>query len=151
MIKANELRIGNYIKGSEGSGFIQIENIDDVGINVFVTGGGYYGGVDREYDAVYEGNYYCKSIIEPIHLSGELLLKNCGFVHHGTIKEKIWCDNDWGIQETYNYRDDFYIYHYPQTNSFKHSGTNKSLESLHQLQNFFFALTNQELDIKLND
>ena len=119
MIKAQDLRIGNYLRCNdiEMSSYFIVNKIDISIISDF---------------------------IEPIQLSEEILLK-CGF----SITESILHENtnayeikSWGRIVLINgilQSDEFYLL----------DGLSTEIKYLHQLQNLYFALTNEELTIQL--
>lgn len=139
MIKANELRIGNWVKVK--SGFGKVATIED-------EDGDYAGVVANDDDSVWERiSMAYDTDIEPISLTPEILEK-CGFVR----------DDRRGRRTK--------LYHYPNIsindNSFFYFDKSfqvldKDLnakwtvdcEHLHQLQNLYFALTGEELNVNL--
>ena len=116
-----KFRIGNYINDYEvNEGYFKIEEIKDNGQGNL---------------AVYYRKGSCMSINpEPIPLTEELLL-NCGFRKNDNQFKRL------GFS-VFLYKDaDFYeSYELPM---FIH------LQFLHQLQNLYYALTNEELTINL--
>lgn len=130
-MKASELRIGNYVQGKEF-------NHPRLGI--------YSDGVTE----IMEGGIlaFARSVIyyEPIPLTEEWLIK-FGFeiIHHdfnffvkrvkiegcNSISIRIWENNGWN----------FGLYQHD-------GGIDITIEYVHQLQNLFFALTQEELQIK---
>jgi hypothetical protein len=123
-MKANELRIGNWVNGEFANGELkpfQIFRID--------------------------GNDDCSGL-EPIPLTPELLEK-CGFVRSQDEDENSltlvngrktfkWVEGNDG--------DYFLIY---QTDCGLDYNTAFELEHLHELQNLYFPLTGEELEINL--
>ena len=138
LIKENELRIGNWLK---------------------------WVGVNPEYDQVcifetYHINENAIELFEPIHLTPEILEK-CGFekslsadVEERTIygiqvanntslyfdPHKDWMRNDYDVE--------WYLSHEWNNNHFKNDFWAKP-KYLHQLQNLYFALTGEELEVNL--
>jgi len=123
-MKANELRIGSYFVDYEADPnsniYFQVEEISSKG--------------------VYFRNCSSWTIfddLQPIPLTEEILLK-CGFKEFGedfklgeytfNLTLKTLC---WGLQAGCNVINDV------------------DIVNLHQLQNLYFALTGEELDIKL--
>jgi hypothetical protein len=120
MIQANELRIGNFVlaKGE----WIEIFSITE-------DGSGGYG-----YNSLQGGmpNFYS---CDPISLTPEILercgLKNDDGYYHNE-------DYSFSIEE----RGNEYFYEYDGRN------IGKGCKYLHQLQNLYFALTSEELEVK---
>lgn len=129
-MKADDLRIGNWVNDIK-KGYVSIDGIepnwDEVWLN-YCHGSG----------------IYKKRIIEiePIPLTEELLLK-CGFSKVGSNYEK-----DWLLLHTHLERQtfDFLLY---ESSSRKLKAT--PILHLHQLQNLYFALTGEELEINLEE
>src|SRR5690606_5107604 len=122
MIQANELRIGNIVM-SKINGISKVEQIGS-SINPEYVGG-----------RSLEGNYWENSYL-PIPLTEEILLK-IGFVKDTETSYR------WYLGEYFTYDLD--------DGGFRFEGIwiNPIVKYLHQLQNLYFALTNQELVIKL--
>lgn len=119
-MKVEELRIGNYYKW-------------------YADGKYYYFQVDNAF--FMDINVINNS--EPIELTEEILLK-CGFELKGII---FRINNGFSNQFDINYslsRDMFYY------DSSKYGiYTEVEIKYLHQLQNLYFALTNEELNVQL--
>jgi hypothetical protein len=143
-MKANELRIGNWVDVNGKP--CKVASISDDGIN-------YTDETDHYEDESY--NYILwYSIFDPILLTPEILEKA------GAIRI-TWENEDFpsryelslglseGIDIWYDsYFDDFFL------RSYGNDGYDPIIEkikfySLHQLQNIFYALTGEELEIKL--
>lgn len=119
-MKAEELRIGNYVYAS--GEITKVTDVLEKGINYGI------------YDV-----YYDLEDLQPIELTEEILLK-CGFEKHSTnpfwFRKKQICISlvgsieliSWGMQI---FKIDLKVKH------------------LHQLQNLYFALTNEELNVQL--
>jgi hypothetical protein len=124
MIEAKELRIGNLIKwtllNGNKSKANEVELICKDGINI-------------------KGVSFLFKEIEPIPLTEEWLIK-FGFEEHTTNHKyyKFGCAIFRGLGDSINR----FYYH--------RSGHSKCIEIkyVHQLQNLYFALTNEELTIK---
>lgn len=73
------------------------------------------------------------SIIDPIPLTEEILLK-CGFLNLPLLENHFYIKGMliWKCEEM-----------------FMHDKTGVQLKHIHQLQNLYFALTNQDLNVKL--
>jgi len=119
-MKANELRIGNLIY------------VDSKLRYVFGT---IYKTIQHNYNtqnSTYSENY--ENECEPIPITEEWLLK-FGF-------EVYEFDNK---ENQYRFKDRLIVI---RDNNFHDYGTSVKLKSVHQLQNLYFALTNEELTIK---
>jgi hypothetical protein len=135
-MKANELRIGNWVKPNLERER-QIESIhEDYGVNLLIYTGGYgdCGGV----------SYDDFESIKPIPLTPEILEK-AGF-------DDVRLDDLRVIE--YNRKDTvkISIEHFADMHIFIFciSGMKVTpVDHLHQLQNLYFALTGEELNIKL--
>ena len=110
MIKANELRIGNWVRDSDG--FNKVIHIEE---SFFYT-------------EMFKNTF---ADIKPIPLTEEILLK-CGFEKLGLIKYEL---NGVAL----NIKWSSYFIHRFET----------EIKYLHQLQNLYFALKGEELEINL--
>jgi hypothetical protein len=131
MINANELRFGNWVQ----TGGIQ-SVIDELGDTLCHLEGNM---IPNRYDQ-----------IEPIPLSPEILSK-CGFEvyrndHQYTFYGNHGDDSDFFLEFNWMRRDEGYI---PMIKSVEFEVIGSSIQYLHQLQNLYFALTGNELEIKL--
>ena len=133
MMEAKELRVGNLLQS--GNRIVVVENIMPYGIN---------------YMAQEEDVDYSFDILEPVSLTEEILLK-CGFTKYehdagydleGDITDK--CD-EYGLSKLsiMDWGDGFVL-----SNSFSFN-LRVELKSLHQLQNLYFPLTGEELEVNL--
>jgi hypothetical protein len=120
-MKANELRIGNYVYFNE-----QLEQID----------------LDSFHGI---GTFYCISSYSAIPLTEEWLIK------FGFVKEKHgWFVLKRGSKKTNNLK----MFHIASLDGFSYKTKGcmmsgyKGSESVHQLQNLYFALTGEEIEIK---
>jgi hypothetical protein len=134
-MKAQELRIGNLVKTPRG-----IKSINGLGFkDTVVSSKDYY----ATFNNLHEG--YFLDHCEPIPLTEEILLK-AGFVSGGA---KQW------LFITLDKKDECYLYFNPLGKgiAIDQNGIECSFEIelnyLHQLQNLYFALTNEELTINL--
>jgi hypothetical protein len=129
-MQATELRIGNYVKYSNGSKLFKV-----VGIHEF--------GIDVEDDI--ESTYIEYSEFEPIALTKEILLK-CGFenTNIGYFEKRVM------QRGKINIRFNKGVLEFLELGTSNHYlfGDMKKI-NLHQLQNLYFALTGQELEINL--
>lgn len=128
MIQANELRIGNWVTFDE-DGFDQMVKVVEVSENDFRAEGDQ---VYPPYDTVYE----------PIPLTPEILEK-CGFVLR-PMRQSIWVHGVLQLWMGNNSRKIAYLYNGDSAEYIPNTVT-----SLHQLQNLYFALTGQELNVQL--
>lgn len=122
---ANELRIGNWVLNASSKTPVQVDSICNKGISLFadccVTGG--------ELEVIYSFND-----LEPIPLTEEILEK-CGFEKD---EPKGWYRK--GFMDLF----DGNPFHYASGNNLC-----PDILYLHQLQNLYFALTGEELNINL--
>ena len=133
-MKANELRIGNWvncIRYSKDGYYTCVEGIGQFGIDPELG----YDGLNTTID--YTAGF---NMIEPIPLTKDWLVK-FGFDQNNVDIEKYDCKwykfsftlDYWNAQK-------FFVYGY--------IGGNKTIKHVHQLQNLYFALTGEELEIK---
>ena len=144
IIKANELRIGNYV--SVNGKIIKVNDIDEIGINSFT---------DCDFESVDYGGYFDVNkvnnprhsvyLIEPIPLTDDRLLK------FGFKKEEFW--EDYILEKEVFFQDDDCFGLIKCLDSFKfcvdsETGFNtineKSYNYLHEIQNLYFDLKNTE-------
>lgn len=126
-MNTKELRIGNwmYCKGEYG----EIEAIAPRELTIYVK-------ERRKHISPYE--------VSPIPITEEILLK-CGFVKRdhrftlGVLKES----------SHYTYKIELFKNEFGIFYDHKNEGSYLLIISLHQLQNLFFALTGEELNIEL--
>jgi len=129
MIQANELRIGNLLE--RDGNIIEVVRISKENV------------INYETAKEKTGMHTNSGRVNPIPLTEELLLK-CGFEVDDSDEDNKWLNLRYGnivfcSDESTNF-ERVYLRIY---------NTDIILESLHQLQNIFFALTNQELKIIL--
>jgi hypothetical protein len=124
-MKANELRIGNYI----------LNEYDTPSKVREIT----------HYECVFLGDNLLKQDLQncnPVPLTEELLLK-CGF--NKKARRIVW-DIGW-IELWYSsYAKNYQVRFYKTGNDIEKV---INIEYLHQLQNLYFAITGEELDVKL--
>lgn len=136
MIQASELRIGNWVALNDRDGDkrnVKVLNIEERGINVYTT----------SYSVELEGHFledrsHDGKWIEGIPLTPKILEKagfekddeyNCLYLSFGLFKICTWMDGSVRFSvEEYNC---------------------KKISYVHQLQNLYFVLTNEELNIEL--
>lgn len=125
-MKAQELRVGNYL--------------ERYGKRVKIVEIGIKHKNDTNYYLRCEGdnNGYWMDQFKPIPLTEEVLLK-CGFIlfGQGYIHETM------RYNDLFKIREDGYIVYVVKDNYIT------KLKHLHELQNLYYALTNQELNINL--
>jgi hypothetical protein len=138
MINANELRIGNWIADYEADsssvGHFQVEQLTKyVGSEIWI---------------VYRNNSIKSKEVSPIELTEEILLK-CGF-----IQSKNNYGNTFHVLDENGFTAMFTVEHWTKTeenskwkNNWHTTGLLKGnkLKYLHQLQNLYWCLTNEEL------
>ena len=142
-MEVNELRIGNYVKFYDpinGTNIYKVYRINDSG------------SVSLE-DKGQLASCIVKNI-EPIELTEEVLLKI------GFEDRKGYFNYSRVFGDDGDYCDSIYIYYCPKLNQFKftHNIIKNidlqimdlyNIQYLHQLQNAYFLLTNQEMEIEL--
>jgi hypothetical protein len=130
MIKANELRIGNLVNYEQTTHLITCVNIDYT-ISIWVDK------KNQEHLYTHQNNE-----LKPIPLTEEWLLK-FGFGEELKDEWKILVNGCWSF---------FICYYENQYNHWVGCGAEychgKEIKYVHQLQNLYFALTNEELKIK---
>lgn len=141
-MKASELRIGNYLQDRENR-LCKVESIDIAFIDSIV-------GEAFKAPAIYGGLTSLPH--KPIPLTEEILLK-CGFELIDSYFKKGELDMFYCLKY-YPHLKGYYFYieytdspfekdydvYYPVSCTYKH---------LHQLQNLYFALTSEELEVNL--
>ena len=139
IMKANELRIGNKIIGKKtyGGDVLTFKNFnDDLDVAFFSDG------------SIHEIGEFLTDC-DPIPLTEEILLK-CGLFKHqytNGILVTEWHDDEhigdseFEISDESNESGNFYYY--------SKRGCDTEIKYLHQLQNLYFALTGEELEINL--
>ena len=132
MIKASEFRLGNWMKANDGSQWI-IKSINRTHMVGFVYNTNHYEGIKEEAESV---DIPIENIFG-IPLTEEIL-RGTGI--------NINRDNEYRY-EYFLGADNFSIK--KEGDSFYLVGYGIHINSLHQLQNLFFALTGKELDVKL--
>jgi hypothetical protein len=151
MVKANELRIGNWVFCLEP---VLIESIDERGINRTN---------DSQMGSTQIRSYYCAlDMLAGIPLTPEILEK-CGF--EKSTSNDIYEREIYSIQVANNtslYFDahknwmrgdadvEWYLSHEWNNNHFKNDFWGNP-KYLHQLQNLYFALAGEELIVNLHD
>lgn len=133
MIKANELRIGNWIQDEVGYKTHKVTCVDVTGrIYISLTGGGYP-------EAAYS----------PIPLTPELLEK-CGFIRHPDMEGEYSIRiNPLGVSLIVNVLTHWAALWDHMVKQHSLVALPTKVEHLHQLQNLYFALTGKELPVNL--
>lgn len=127
MIKANELRIGNLVINAKGENII----VDNITIGICF-------GLPKTY--------------KPIPLTEEILLK-CGFEKRDVSLMTKEINDD--MTFSFSIKDSRPLYviienmQYDMDNRINTTEIVIECDSLHQLQNIYFALTSEELDVTL--
>ena len=132
-MEAKKYRIGNYVKHPR-SGFDVITGID---VN---DERGDYARFKHTHNGYYFADDKDKLIVKPIELE-ETYLKDFGFVDRNDYWMKPNSNFWFGI--TIN-KNNIHFAHFDTENGHM----NIDLKHLHSLQNFFFAITGQELTVK---
>ena len=130
-MKAEELRIGNYVL-DEDREISKIEQISSDNIHKFTL-------VSGDAINIYPSNIY------PIPLTEEILLK-CGFVKNGNSHLLLNLDNGFNLS-AYGYSFRNSKYEVILTDTINNELT--IVKHLHQLQNLYSALNQEELKITL--
>jgi len=125
-MEAKELRIGNYVNHKDNWSYRQPKN----DFKEF-----YFKWDDSDFHAMLECTLDIKDM-EPIPLTEDILLK-CGF-------EVYEFDN--GQSNQYRFKDRLIVI---RDNKFVDYGTSVILNYVHTIQNLYFALTGEELEVKL--
>jgi hypothetical protein len=139
-MKANELRIGNYVRFSEDGTIFTVDSIEEKGLVV----------QNEEETAWIELEEF-----EPIPLTEEWFLK-FGFEiknHFSIHKTPIYFKGEMDIDYCFSYADfrEDYSFYVEYTDSPFDSDTDKlypvslGIKYVHQLQNLWFTLTGEEL------
>lgn len=128
MIKANELRVGNWLLTDEDE-MLQVNEIKQD-----------FNGYEYTITFITSDDMYHDSIISecnPIPLTEEILLK-CGFVRLDSVAYVMP-------------HIDRFIFDMPifEDGLFRYGVNHISIKSLHQIQNLYFALTGEELNVEL--
>lgn len=139
-MKVFELRIGNYLQ--RGNEIVEVDAIFRSHFNC-----------RRESDKIHLGNNI-QNNFQPIQITEEILLK-CGFecvnkknIHYAINDPKGFKDSHKiSIFPTLN--EQWHIAFSDILNGYKDYIPTTKLKYLHQLQNFYFALANEELQIQL--
>lgn len=136
MIKLSELRIGNMYQLSDGT-YGKVESIypDYDKINI---------GISSDYDDSWTVDGVDKRQLIPIPLTIDILLK-AGFIkdkHKEGVYKKIEND-EWDSFVIIVFDQDNNIFKIPVT------GFWRGVYTVHQLQNFYFAITGEEISIDL--
>ena len=132
-MKANELRIGNWVEVYSDDGryclLHEVDLIKEDGI-----------GIGYDFDAKYSWEE-----ITPIPLTEEILLKAGFHKEHEFQDFYIFSESNWCFTNT----GDNLFYIRDNTDLADEFGICKKIDYVHQLQNLYFALTGEELNIEL--
>lgn len=126
MLKETELRIGNIVNYKNEN--VIVDRISTIGIN-----------------SEYGETLYMSEEIEPIPITEDILLK-CGFIEVFGVKKEY--------KIKINKKEDILVYNLivEETSIWTDYGgfyLDNQINYIHQLQNLYFALTGNELTIKL--
>ncbi len=144
MIKANELRINNWVKRNDMGGVYTIRSVSDDRLHPIAL---------TEHDNKKNVHYACEctlSELEPISLT-TLVLEKAGFIN--LLNEKDEPSREWllngvtlfmGFNFIHLHRFNQWVYNYAWTGD-----KAPDCEYLHQLQNLYYALCGVELNINL--
>lgn len=128
-MKANELRIGNWVDYEKTTHIITAIDSGNYGRSRWIK----QSASEPDYEHTFKE-------IEPISLTPEILEK-AGFHKHNNA----WVMPDFNEN---NYTKDYFtIWDYDGTYNLNTTQFPIELKSLHQLQNLYFALTGEELEI----
>lgn len=128
----NELRIGNYVFDSIGNEFMIITGLSDTRIEAdFIAGPS-----DERNERFAKGG---KFQIVPIPLTPEILKKKCGFEYDNNYYEKDNLAMSLYLSDSFIATSLWVPYEFEIETKLKY---------LHQLQNLYFALTGEELEVK---
>jgi len=139
MIDPKELRIGNYVNNTQFGH--HVKKTVYAKVLGYVPAWGIYVGFNDPFVGVWTQTHM-DNHLEPIPLTQEVLEK-CGF-RYGEITP---CQSSKTLDALVKFsfwiepRDNDFIYHW--------IGGNITITTLHQLQNLYFAITGDELNIKL--
>lgn len=135
MIQAKELRIGNWVINRERYWSGKSTQFRDFDANVLeIFEDKLKINVDMEYQ-----DYSC---IHPIPLTKDILLK-CGFKDRASFNEVIF-ESAFTHYSIILMNEKYHLHCEDEDEHF-----NFRIESLHQLQNLYFALTGKELEVEL--
>jgi len=137
MINQTELRVGNYIYNDENV-IVKVERIDSTHYN------NWNGEGNPPVLFSINGDIRESDVINPIRLTEEILLK-CGF--YWDIPVQKYCDGNWCIR--LNHNGTFDISYIKSHSTFIPFWFGASPKYLHELQNIYYFLTKQELEINI--
>lgn len=152
-IKANELRIGNWVHGSSGKKLIKIDYIKFDRIGMRLIGEGYAWLISESYE---ETIAFCK----PIPLTEEILSKSKEFIYNKENGEYVYGEIDclsihfmyFRMSSKQENKDVMIRVKYIQNDPTENTSSEVILcfiQHLHQLQNIVHFLFNRELEINL--
>lgn len=144
-MKAQDLRIGNLVTDNWGSSIYEVDSINSKGISLFVEDDGNWSELAKKW----VGAEYEFEDIKGIELTEEWLIKlglipdrSVLFELPISIQEK--CKGDMGFKKSaffFNNRED--------VNMWMDCQTRVCVKYVHEVQNLVYALTGEELDVKL--
>lgn len=132
-MKANELRLGNWVMGI---GYMRVTELKTELDNNFITA--------SNKDVVYMDE---EDSFQPIELTEEVLLK-IGFVKENEINRMY---NNRCVVSYYigNFYKELVIEVRRENGFYKNNMVHYDIKYLHQLQNAYYLLTNEELEVNL--
>jgi hypothetical protein len=133
-MKANELRIGNLILCNDVE--IQVENVSEYGINAYSWSDTHYGVQSGGMEYSYE---FSTAKIEGIPLTEDWIIKLGG---KNGERGKYYEFKGYDVLINCSKKDHCFCLELSENN-------HKEIKYVHQLQNLYFALTNEELEIKI--
>lgn len=139
-MEARELRIGNLVNTK--SGILEIESISSEGVNLHTY-------TDTHYGVQSSGSYFENSLdeIDPIPITKEWLIK-FGFTHNGYGEFNL---NDLNFDCEYTDAGEWVVFLDQTKEGDKYVSRvyiKQGVRFVHQLQNLYFALTGEELEVK---
>lgn len=135
MIQAKNLRVGNYVTFHDDNTIYSVVSIEEKGIGV----------KNQEEETWIELDRF-----SPIPLTEDILLK-CGFEKAEDLGDQIYYqlpNEKHGFSICADH-DDWGIYHFNSSGQHCIMWGEEHMLYLHQLQNLFFALRGQELEVNL--
>lgn len=137
IMEAKELRIGNYVLDDTTESIMVVHRLESKKYTEWNSGDEYsivclQNGTEKTF---YEGYF------KPIQLTEEILLK-CGFEKGSNIiGDCYYIEHDFGVSD--------FVLNITKTSNFEIYELDLKIDYLHQLQNLYFALTNEELTVNL--
>lgn len=144
MIRENDLRVGNCILDESGI-MVKVECIESKYFNNYDGGGEFQIKFSDKFLNIKTCDLsYCTGIL----LTEEILLK-CGYIKNldtGNYVNKLSVDDGMFTKMVIELDENVYLFCIVSNN---YDSYDIRIDFLHQLQNLYFALTGQELEVKL--